>query len=261
MAALLARLYGLPVAFVHVVDEGEGASGPREVERAADLFAGYAREFAERLGLDRAAVSTEVRRGAPAASVVEMAAEARFLVIATHGRGGFKATFIGSVADKVVRSAKVPVFVIPGVENPGPVDVRTVLVALDGSPEADRALALGREIAGLMGAKVALLRVFRIPPPVGIEFTYYAPETLDSLERSAREYMAGVALPGEQSFIVQGDPATLIVQAAGDLDAGLVVMGSRGKGLATRLALGSTTDRVMHSLRRPLLIVPAAGGQ
>ena len=33
-------------------------------------------------------------------------------------------------------------------------------------------------------------------------------------------------------------------------------MTSHGKGLATRVALGSTTDRVMHSLHRSLLIVP-----
>ncbi|MCA9854405.1 MAG: universal stress protein, partial [Dehalococcoidia bacterium] len=43
---------------------------------------------------------------------------------------------------------------------------------------------------------------------------------------------------------------------AAQVDSGLVVMASSGKGLAERIALGSTTGRVMHSLHRPLLIIP-----
>jgi nucleotide-binding universal stress UspA family protein len=67
-----------------------------------------------------------------------------------------------------------------------------------------------------------------------------------------------VARPGEETVVAQGSPAAVIVEAAERLDAGLVAMASSGKGLASRLALGSVTERVMHTLRRSLLVLPPA---
>jgi nucleotide-binding universal stress UspA family protein len=135
-------------------------------------------------------------------------------------------------------------------------DKRPILVALDGSPEAERGLEAARDLAKRAGAKIVLVRAFSIPPPVGIEFAYYPPDLLTTMQTAAQEYVAGAAQPGERTVLIQGSPAGAIEQAATDVNAGLVVMTSHGKGLAARLALGSTTDRVLHTVHRPMLIVP-----
>lgn len=258
VAALLARVYDLPVRLLHVIDNADEVLTPQVLDRAQEVFSTYALELAARHGIDTAKAVAEVGYGAPAATVLAAAEGVRFVVIATHGRGGFKATFIGSVADKVVRGAGVPVVTVPGVGSPAAMDQKPILVALDGSPEAEAGLEAARDVAKRAALKLTIVRAISVPPPVGIEFAYYPPDILTTMQAAAKDYLAAVARPGEETRLVNGAAAVAIEQTATDIDAGLIVMTSRGKGLAARLALGSTTDRVLHSVQRPLLIVPVS---
>jgi nucleotide-binding universal stress UspA family protein len=58
-------------------------------------------------------VQTIVRRGYPAAEIVEMAAEEKFdlIVMATHGHSGLEHALLGSITEKVLRKAHCPVLV------------------------------------------------------------------------------------------------------------------------------------------------------
>ena len=237
-AALLARLYGAKVEFVHVVDR-DAAGGSEEFARATEVFAGYASGVAERWGIAQHEART--LKGSAAAVILEAATTASFVVIATHGFGGFRAMFVGSVADKVARRATVPVILIPGVGEPAALDpTRVVLIGLDGSEAAEKGLGLGREIAGKLGAPVALIRAWTIPTQASASaFAYgYYPtqDIIDSIGTDAQEYVARIALPGERTLCVQGPPVAMIADAATHLDAGLVVVASSGKGLAARVA-------------------------
>ena len=256
VAAWLSKATGGAVRFVHVIDDDRLADTPQEITLASDRFATYSTGLAERAGL--AGSTSEVLTGDPAGQLVRAAEGARFVVIASHGRGGFRATFIGSVADKVVRGAAVPVFLVPGVESAGaPAKDKPFVVGLDGSPQGELGLAVARELAAATGARLSLVRSFTLPPPVGVEFSAYSPDLIASLQDAATEYMRATVKPGESERIVQGDAATAILETAKELDAGLVVLTSGGKGLAKRLAFGSVTDRVMHATDRTLLVVPA----
>ncbi len=257
-AAVLAGLYGATVEFVHAVDH-EGVSGQVDLAQSRATFATYAARLANEWGI--AKHSAIVSQGSPAAMILETASGARFIVIASHGHGGFHAMFIGSVADKVVRGATVPVLLVPGVGAPVFPDThRTILVGLDGSESAEKALRVGRGLATQMGAPVALIRAWMVPLQTmamyGAEGGYYpADDMIEALEAGAGEYLKGTAAPGEKALVAQGSPALVIAATATRLDAGLVVVAASGLGLAARFALGSTTDRLMHSLHRPLLIV------
>jgi nucleotide-binding universal stress UspA family protein len=55
--------------------------------------------------------------------------------------------------------------------------------------------------------------------------------------------------------LIEGGPVEVIVKRAPDFD--LVVMGSHGKGLWKRLAVGSVSQAVLHRITRPLLVVHA----
>lgn len=253
LAARLAAGYEATVAFVHVAEDGRGDE--EAAARAREGFRAYCATLAQRHGL-RAWVAATLA-GNPADQVLAYAEGARFLCLASHGRSGFQAMLVGSVADKVVRGAEVPVFFVPATGEPVVPDAaHPVMAAVDGSPEAERGLQLAREVAARLGAKVALVRAYSVPPPVGVEFVYYSPDLYKELEDAAAAYLSKVALGGEGKYVVQGAPAAAIEEAADRADAGLVVVATRGLGLARRLILGSTTDRLMRSLRRPLLIVP-----
>jgi nucleotide-binding universal stress UspA family protein len=257
VATELAAAFGVGIRFVHAVDP-DRAPSRTDFERAQAVFNTYAQNLAARHGLPAGSVRCEVRPGAAARVVLEAASTARFIVISSHGRGGFQATVIGSVADKVVRSAPVPTIMVPALADPPRLHGKPMLIALDGSQEAERALEFGRDLAKKVGATVVLLRAYTIPPMTAVEFSYYPPGVLSSFEDSARAYLREVARPGEETVVAQGSPAAVIVEAAERLDAGLVAMASSGKGLASRLALGSVTERVMHTLRRSLLVLPPA---
>jgi nucleotide-binding universal stress UspA family protein len=251
VAAWLSKAYGLPVRFLHVLEEGLQG----EPAKAESAFKDYAGDISKRNGL--AASTAAVAAGSPAHEILERGADAAFIVMATHGRGGFKAMVTGSVADKVVRGTKVPTVMVPGAgEVPATVG-GPLLVAVDGSEEAERGLTLARELAAKAGTKVALVRAFMIPPAAGIEFAYYPPDMMTMLEEAAKEYLAGAAKPGEQSYVEHGDTAGVIIDVATQTKAAAIVVASTGKGFAKRIALGSTTDRLIHASDVPILVVPA----
>lgn len=251
VAAWLARAYGLPVRLVHVLEEGL----EEEHARAETAFADYAKETAAREGIADATAS--VATGSPAHEILERSADAAFVVIATHGRGGFKAMVTGSVADKVVRGTKIPTVMVPGAGEVANDTNGPLLVALDGSEDAERGLTLARELASKAGATVALVRAFMIPPAAGIEFAYYPPDMMQMLEDAAKEYVTAAANPGEQAYVEHGDTAGVILDVAAKVKPAAIVVASTGKGFAKRLALGSTTDRLIHASDFPILVVPA----
>jgi nucleotide-binding universal stress UspA family protein len=251
VAGWLARAYALPVRLLHVLEEGLEA----DVAKAESAFCDYALGLASSHGL--AGATASVATGAPAHEILERSKGAAFLVIATHGRGGFKAMVTGSVADKVVRGTKVPTVMVPGVGETPPVMEGPLLVAVDGSEESERGLELAREVAAKIGTSVALVRGYMVPPAAGIEFSYYPPDMMTMLEEAAKEYLASVAKSGESTYVAYGDTAGVIIDVAEQVRAAAVVVASTGKGLAKRIALGSTTDRLIHASDRPVLVVPA----
>lgn len=255
LAALVSKVLGRDARLMYVVNESEGFWTADDVNRARELFADYASRLMQQYGL-RGSIAVEY--GSPAGRILAASEGAAAVVIATHGRSGIRANLIGSVADKVIRGAKVPTFVAPGVKfrPPESPETRPILVALDGSEHGERALAFARHIRDAVGAPMVLLSAYRVPPPVTAEFAHYPAGIGETLERGLREYLDGIARPGEEKHVVMGEAAYAIVEAARALDAGLIVMGATGKGLARRLFLGSTTDRVVHTIDRTLLVIP-----
>ncbi len=252
VAAALARAHGLPVQFVHVLAGEEGT----DLARANDVLRDYVTRLTKNADIPEGSYSGAVVAGQPARAILDFAKDARFIVIATHGRGGFRAAVIGSVADKVVRGSEIPVVLVPAANEKVDITAGPVLVGLDGSPAAEQGLAAAREVAARMNLKVVLLRSYSMPPAIGMEFGTYPADLLPALKETAEEYLNGVSRPGEEKYTALDSPALALQEGAEKLDAGLIVLTSHGKGVAGRLALGSTTDRVMHSLKRVMLIVP-----
>lgn len=94
----------------HVIEETHQA-----LERERDEAAAYLTEVARRLRQQGVTADTDTPAGVQPASAILHAAQewhANLIAVATHGRGELTKLMLGSVADKVVRGASVPVLVI-----------------------------------------------------------------------------------------------------------------------------------------------------
>jgi len=155
-----------------------------------------------------------------------------------------------------VRGATVSVLFVPLAAAISPLTGRPLLVALDGSSQAELGLKLARNIVGRSRSEIHLVETYYLGAPVRMEFLMAPIDLLGSMENAAKGYLQSTARDGERTIIALGPADAVIDDAAQAINAGLVVVTSRGRRLAMHLALGSTTDRLLHAIRRPLLVVP-----
>ncbi len=134
---------------------------------------------------------------------------------------------------------------------------RHVLVALDGSPGARCALRHAIGLAKLTRARLTVVSVAHSTPTLGESLAASAGVPVGSdakwLEDELRHAIA--ALPADQpvtSYLRFGAPAEEILAAADELQADLIVMGSR-----RHTPLTSVSHKVLRSSRVPVLIVQA----
>ena len=133
-----------------------------------------------------------------------------------------------------------------------------LLVAVDHSDAAERVINAAREMASLSDGEVWLVHVREkeVIPRSGIYAIESEAEALAAVERAAQELNgAGVKTHYEVRDTIYGSAAREIVVAARAHDAGIIVMGSRGRSDLAGLVLGSTAHKVMHLFDRPVLVV------
>jgi nucleotide-binding universal stress UspA family protein len=139
---------------------------------------------------------------------------------------------------------------------------RNVMVAFDGSPEAELALAHAIAMAQVYRARLALVAVVAPPPPLA----WQAPGGMQALHDSeqadldARLHAAADRVPDDLSIttrLLDGDPAREILRAARDGGHDAIVLGSRGRGRVSAALLGSVSNRVMHDAGVPVIVIHA----
>jgi nucleotide-binding universal stress UspA family protein len=134
----------------------------------------------------------------------------------------------------------------------------TMLLAVDGSAHAERAAELVRRLAGANGDEVVVMHVVEVMPMRGglDKELDHDREGVESAGRYGRELeREGVPVKVELVRALAGRVAKLIVESAREHQAGVIVMGSHGRGDLTALLLGSVAHKVVHLADRPVLIV------
>jgi nucleotide-binding universal stress UspA family protein len=133
-----------------------------------------------------------------------------------------------------------------------------VLAAIDHSEVSERVLAAARDLALLSKGEVWVLhlrereviaRMGTVPSESATEADEEVKEAADFLAK------AGVTAHAVVRDTLFGHAAREIIEDAREHDAGVIVMGSRGRGDLTGLVLGSTTHKVIHLADRPVLVV------
>ena len=139
-------------------------------------------------------------------------------------------------------------------------DIKHIMVALDGSPSATKALELAADLAKSTGASVELVSVV----PLQVYYSTYAPDltAVTATEEKAVRERLDRDLTELKAKGIQDLRATvltgLVVEALLDHvqahPPDLLVMGSRGQSATRRLLLGSVSDALVHFAQCPVLV-------
>ena len=272
-SALLYAIDAFPDASITVLTVadvlGDPTVDPTKVAAQREELEHRARETlhaAEALAADRdRKIETAVRVGVPHRDVVEFATESGVdrIVLGGHGRTTIDHPFLGDVSETIVRRASVSTTVVP-LEREAYETIAldgSVLVAVDGSPQATAALEYA--VSRFPEADVTALHV------VGLPFEYSRHELEDS---PWKRLLSGLTERGESvlastlssadvgdatvaTALTYGKPPQSIVDYALDYAFDQVVMGIHGRSNRTRLLTGSVAETVARRAEFPVTFV------
>ena len=284
-AMAIARRSSASLVLLHV---GAIPTAPDDLPKTMEATAAaYVDVVTERLDEDRAAlealrerlagqgveVSHAVYDGFAETGIVEAAEElhADLIVVGTHGRTGIKRFFLGSVAERAARLARVPILVArPGQRTPAE-GLQNILVATDFSASAAGALVLAQALAS-EGAVIRVLHVWQLPPmsaaraapprgtsdPLADLHTSMAASVAQTgAEWVARHAGGGVRLIFEAA---EGTPAHVIQEAIATHEPDVVLLGSHGRRAVTRFLLGSVAENTVRYAPCSVVVVHGAVG-
>jgi nucleotide-binding universal stress UspA family protein len=193
------------------------------------------------------------------------------VVMTTHGRGGVSRMWLGSVTEGLVRRVTVPVLAVrPPADAEGRVatssaqrEIRRVLVAVDGSPESEAAIAPTAALLGTSGVEYTLLRV--VPPlhPVvrAVATDWEYSRDLGQEQRVARHYLQDLvahrlpaALRADVLTRCDVPPAVAIAAVAAEIGADVVALATHGRGPVGRFVYGSVADKVLRTAPAAVLL-------
>ncbi len=194
------------------------------------------------------------------------------VVMATHGRGGFERAWLGSVADRLVRTLEIPVLLVRAGTEPGSEAVPggPVLVPLDGSPRAEEALGPALALARLWDAEIQLIQVVR-PVMLATDPALPLPSAYDEVGTAigrdiAQDYLDDVAervraagvRATASAVLGWGAVDTLLGLAVPDR-IGVLALATHGHGGLRRAALGSVADKLVRGASIPVLVCRPRG--
>jgi len=273
--------YSLPSFTAASLDGGYAALDDTSIQEGAKAVLVEAEARVADAGVR---ATTEVATGDAAGVLVELSADYGLAVVGTRGRGGFTERLLGTVSSALPAHAQCPVVVVPlraeqnrGVswsvpgESGGSADteaagageirdVRRIVVGVDGSPQAERALYHAIAQAKAWGAELTAVTGV----PVGnAGMLAWLPSTIDR-EQVLADIGAGMDVlidkfeaenPGLRirRIVLDGTGAELLTEFSTASD--LIVVGSRGRGGFRGLLLGSTSQAVLHHSACPVLVV------
>jgi len=137
---------------------------------------------------------------------------------------------------------------------------RTLVVGVDGSPHARRALAWALDLAGAVGARVVAVHALGLLAQLGGEAVPTASHRQELTRLFEEQWCAPLrdAAVEHRTLLVDGNPVTALLAAAEHEDGAVIVVGSRGSGGFPGLQLGSTSHQLVQHAHVPVVVIPPA---
>lgn len=258
--AALAEPEGAQVRLVTVVTPGERGGPGSEGEEVL-------RRLSQELEARHLPVEVERREAGdgPVAEAIATSArafDADLIVLGSHRRGDIAGFFVGSVGNALASRVSTPILVVSRGHEEPPAGLRRVLVAVDGGELAHQAVVTAAALAG-PETEVTVLYVDSSAGGLGAYPLYVDPtpaeeegsQALDDALEVLRG--AGVHASSQRTYALDGTAAA-IARAADELEADLIVLGSRRPGNIEALLLGSVAHGVIARTRRTVLVATGA---
>ncbi|MFC7135374.1 MULTISPECIES: universal stress protein [Salinibaculum] len=217
------------------------------------------------LGVD---YESDVVQGNPAPTIVEYAAQYDhdLLVMPTHGRKGLSRYLIGSVTEKVVRLASIPVLTVRMQSDEQlAFPYENLLIPTDGSAGASRAAAHGLSLAGSLDATVhALSVVDAVSLGLDVRSAISAQKQEETANSAVEDLIADAETHGVTEtvrHIAHGKPIESILETIESNDIDAVVMGTTGRRGTDRILLGSVAEKTVRSAPVPVMTIGSAEEQ
>jgi nucleotide-binding universal stress UspA family protein len=203
-----------------------------------------------------------------AAALVAASRSAALVVVGNRGHGDLVSTLLGSVAFGVTAHSQCPVAVVRGGSTRVPGPAAPVVVGVDGSPASDAAVDEACELADRSGAHLQVLAAYQVPVTGWVGTApwldvYPEEELADAAEGTAKAVLARARERVRRNHptleveftAVRERPADALAERS--RTAGVVVVGSRGRGGFRSLVLGSVSRGLVHLAESPVLVVHA----
>ena len=262
-ALLLAESHKASMVLLHVVDEDlPEAIVEAELRQARDYLTDSHSPRAAALG-----VVLEIRAIAGAAheAIPETARSraADLVVLGAHRRRLLRDIFVGTTAERVIRSGTSPGLMV----NRTPKGrYGSVVAGIDFSPTSCQALVTAKTLGLLEEVRLAVVHGF-IPLADGMmryagieedKVREHVTQSALKAREQMSEFLSHPELPAlrPEVLVEQAAPYEAIARTCDALDADLVVIGTRGLTGLKRILLGSVTDEVLRGMERDVLAVP-----
>ena len=260
-AGLLAREQGARLMLLHVVDDDRP-------ERLVAEEMATAQELLEKTAasvLSDALCEVKVVLGDPFEGIAKTAREsaAELIVMGAHRKQILRDIFIGTSIERVMRLRIAPVLMVNA--EPSSTYERG-LVATDLSEHSGHALQVARELGILPRTQVVVVHAFDVFARGKLSYAGVSTEKIESHARQmavdARSELAGFIAALDADFkptalrVKEGRAAGVIVDAADEAGADIVVVGTHGRTGIAKFLLGSVTEEIMWRLERDILVVP-----
>ncbi|MGA8327912.1 MAG: universal stress protein [Mycobacterium sp.] len=201
-------------------------------------------------------INCELLFSATVPTLIDLSSDADLIVVGTDGRGALTRGLLGSVSSGLVRHAHCPVAVVREEQSPGTHSGQDpVLVGIDGSSTSELATKIAFDEASRRHVGLIALHAWSDRELVELP-------GVDSSEiKMQEERLLAEALAGWQErypdvvvtqLLVGDRPARALVDTSHS--AQLVVVGSHGRNILSRTVLGSVSNAVVQSARRPVIV-------
>lgn len=201
-----------------------------------------------------------------AVALTEASASASLIVVGGRGRSLLSEALLGTVQFAVTAHADCPVVVVP----PGPHAVagaeHPVVAGVDGSEASDRAVLEAARAATHSGASLRVVGAWQTPPvehwsrfnvadeewrqEMATAVRVAAAQNVTKAAQAVKREHASLAV---HEVVVEGRPSTVLANESDD--AGLVVVGARGRGHLASLLLGSVSRNLIHATGCPVAVI------
>lgn len=220
-------------------------------------------------GLENEDITVEVRAtvGRPAEEILRLADEegCGLIAMSTHGRNAITRGILGSVTDKVLHASDAPVLTIAPerarkYQEDG-ASLETIVVPLDGSEFAERALPYAEKLAGLLSLEILLARVVRFERPHYTDSGIELPNLTEQLVDEASEYLNRISKKLDsrglkvETRVLRGAPAPVLLDLAHKTPQSFIAMTTHARSGLSRWMMGSVAEALVRGSGEPVLLV------